>query len=217
MNIVQAVVCRPPCLLSRRKWSPDAVRSRNPSKSTLAHDAVAAAVSRKHYSIIHRDHFFSFYCLFRQRFLSAYLLKLFLLPQRVHATLFIRCDKPELTRWCLCSLHSDIQMSPAVTVVAIPSQKALLMRPYISSYNFSVLVPRCSRALLHNLQPTSDCRLILASHVATRMIPAIAIIFRRLCLQGMRGSFKCFPKNALLSLYRNMKSLKSAVHMPYAG
>jgi hypothetical protein len=59
----------------------------------------------------HRDRFFNFYCLFRQRFSAAYLLKLFLLPQRVHTILFIRCDKPELTRWCLCSLHSGIQMS----------------------------------------------------------------------------------------------------------
>jgi len=32
--------------------SPDAVRSRNLSKSTLAHDVVAAAVSHKHHSII---------------------------------------------------------------------------------------------------------------------------------------------------------------------
>jgi len=42
-SVVQAVVCRPLCLLSRRNRSPDAVRSKNPSKSTLAHDAVAAA------------------------------------------------------------------------------------------------------------------------------------------------------------------------------
>jgi len=51
VSIVQAVVCRPllpPLLLSR----PDAVRSRILSKSTLAHDAVATAVSHKHYSII---------------------------------------------------------------------------------------------------------------------------------------------------------------------
>ena len=56
MYIVQAVVCRPlllPTLLSRPNPSPDAVRSRNPSKSTLAHDAVVAAVSHKHHSIIH--------------------------------------------------------------------------------------------------------------------------------------------------------------------
>jgi len=46
--------CRlPPALLpSRRNQSPDAVRSRNPPKSTLAHDAGAAAVSHKHHSII---------------------------------------------------------------------------------------------------------------------------------------------------------------------
>jgi len=42
----------PALLLSRRHQSPDAVRSRNPSKSTLAHDAVAAAVSHTHHSII---------------------------------------------------------------------------------------------------------------------------------------------------------------------
>jgi len=43
----------PALLLARRNQSPDAVRSRNPSKSTLAHDAVAAAVSHTHHSIIH--------------------------------------------------------------------------------------------------------------------------------------------------------------------
>jgi len=36
--------------------------------------------------------------------------------------------------------------------------------------NFSVLAPRCSRALLHNLQPTSDRCLIFASHFATGLI-----------------------------------------------
>ena len=55
-SVVQAtIVCRPlllPLLLSRPNLSPDAVRSRNPSKSTLAHDAVAAAVSHTHHSII---------------------------------------------------------------------------------------------------------------------------------------------------------------------
>jgi len=54
-SIVQAVVCHPllpPLLLSRLNPSPDAVRSRNPSKSTLPHDVVAAAVLHKHHSII---------------------------------------------------------------------------------------------------------------------------------------------------------------------
>jgi len=98
----------------------------------------------------------------------------------------------------------------AVKVVAIPSQKALLMCPYVSSGKSSVLAPRCSRALWHNLQLTSDRCLIFASHLATGMIPAIAIICRLLCLQGTHGSFKYFPKNDLLSFCRNMKS---AVHV----
>jgi len=102
----------------------------------------------------------------------------------------------------------------AVTFVAIPSQKAQLMCPYVSSSKFSVLAPRCSRALLHDLQLTSDHCLIFASHLAAGTIPAIAIISRLLCLQGTRGSFKYFPKKALLSFCRNMKS---AVHVPYAG
>jgi hypothetical protein len=38
--------------LSRPNLLPDAVCSRNPSKSMLAHDAVAAAVSHEHHSII---------------------------------------------------------------------------------------------------------------------------------------------------------------------
>jgi len=102
----------------------------------------------------------------------------------------------------------------AVTVVAIPSQKALLICSYVSSGKFSVLAPRCSRALWHNLQLISHRCLIFARHLATRMIPAIAIISRLLCLQGTRGSFKYFPKNDLLSFCRN---IKSAAHVPYAG
>jgi len=55
-----------------------------------------------------RSFFFNVYCLFHQRFSDAYLLKLFLLPQCAHTTLFIRCDNPELTRWCLCSLYAGM-------------------------------------------------------------------------------------------------------------
>jgi len=61
----------------------------------------------------------------------------------------------------------------AETVVAIPSQKTLLMCPYVSFSKFSLLAPRCSRALLHNLQPTSDRRLIFASHLANGMSPTL--------------------------------------------
>jgi len=62
--------------------------------------------------LFHRDPFFNVCCLFRQQFFAAYLLKLSLMSQLAHTTLFISCDKPELTRWCLCSLHAGIQKSP---------------------------------------------------------------------------------------------------------
>jgi hypothetical protein len=71
-----------------------------------------------------------------------------------------------------------------------------------------------ARVARDNLQPTSDRRLIFASHLATGMVPAVAIMYRLFCLQRTRGSFKYFSKNALLSFCRNMKS---AVHVPYAG
>jgi len=108
----------------------------------------------------------------------------------------------------------QMQWWAAVTVVAIPLQKALLMYLYVSSGKFLVLAPHCSRNLLHNLQLTCFRCLLFASHLATRMILANGIISRLLCLQGTRGSFKYFPKNALLSFCRNMKS---AVRVPYAG
>ena len=58
--------------------------------------------------LFHRDLFFNFCCFFCQRFSAAYLLKLFVLLQHVHTTLFISCDNSELTRCCLCSLHAGI-------------------------------------------------------------------------------------------------------------
>jgi len=122
-----------------------------------------------HFVIFHRDCFFNFSCL-RQQFSAAYLLKLFLLPQRVYTTLFIRRYNPELTRWCLCSLHAGIQMSPdevegsrdncrhsiAESTVDVPIR---LFQQIFS------LAPCCSRALLHNLQLTSDRCLIFATHL----------------------------------------------------
>ena len=62
--------------------------------------------------LFHRDRFFSVCCLSRQQFSATCLLKLFLLPQRAHTILFIRFDKPKLTRSCLCSLHAGMKMSP---------------------------------------------------------------------------------------------------------
>jgi len=89
-----------------------------------------------------------------------------------------------------------------------------LLAGVCAACRFSLLAPHCSRALLHNLQPTSDRRLIFASLLATGVIPAIAIISCLLCIQGMCGSFKYFLKNALLAFFHNMKS---AIHVPYAG
>ena len=136
--------------------------------------------------LFHRDCFFNFCCLVRQRCSVAYLLKLFLFPQCVHTTLFQWSGRTNLSllagvcaacmlayRRLLTTSSGDIcrclQMKwwAAVTVVAIQSQKTLLMCPYVSSGKFSVLTQRCARALLHNLQPTSDRRLIFASHLAT--------------------------------------------------
>jgi len=53
----------------------------------------------------------------------------------------------------------------AVMVVAIPSQKALLICPYVSFGKHRVVI-----APFYNLQPISDRRFILTSHQAPRMI-----------------------------------------------
>ena len=112
----------------------------------------------------------------------------------------------------LACWHTDVSRWSwaAVTVVAIPSQKALFMCPYVSSSKFSVLAPRYFRAHLHNLQLISDRCLNFANHLATGMILAITVISG----QGSRVSFKYFPKNTLLSFCHNMKT---SVHVPYAG
>jgi len=168
--------------------------------------------------LFHNDRFFNVCCLFNQRFSAAYLLKLHLLPQRAHTTLFIRCNKPELTHWCLFSLYAGTQMSPDDVVGSCDScchsiaesTVDVLIRLFWQISSARTALFSCPFA-----QSTATCDrcLIFASHLATGMIPAIAIISRLLCLQGTRGSFKYFPKNALLSFCHNMKS---AVHVPYA-
>jgi len=80
----------------------------------------------------------------------------------------------------------QIKWWAAVTVVVIQSQKALLMCPYVSSSKFSVLALRCSRALFDNLQLTSDRCAHFASHLATGMIPTIAIVAFYVC-KGRAG------------------------------
>ena len=93
---------------------------------------------------------------------AAYLLKLFRLPQHAHNTLFIRCDKPELTRWCLCSLYAAIQISPDEVVGSrdscrhsiVESNVDVPIRLFLHSANFQcshrvVLVPFCIIYSLH--------------------------------------------------------------------
>ena len=161
--------------------------------------------------------YFNVCCLFRKQFSAAYMLKLFLLPQRVHTTLLIRCDKPELTRWCLCSLQAGIQMSPDEVVGSRDGCRNSIAEstvdvPIRLSGKFPVLAPRCSRALSHNLQLASDHYLIFASHSATGKILAIAIIFRLLCLQGRAG--RSNPSLRTLCFYFVVPwSLPSTCHM----
>jgi len=58
-------------------------------------------------------------------------------PQRAHLAFFVKRDKLELAFWLLYSIHAVIQVPlewwAAVPVVAIPSQPALLMWPYVSA------------------------------------------------------------------------------------
>ena len=93
--------------------------------------------------LFHSNCFFNVCCLFRQQFSAAYLLKLFLLSQRA---LMILLSLSGVTYLSLlagvcaaCTLaYRCLQMKwwAAVTVVAIPSQKALLMCQYVSSGKF---------------------------------------------------------------------------------
>ena len=134
--------------------------------------------------LFHRDRFFNFCCLFRERFSAAYL-SVCSKSSSCH-DVFIILSLSGVTNLSLlagvcaaCMLsYKCLRMKwwAVVTLVAIPSQKALLMCPYVSSGKSSMLAPRCSCALLYNLHLTSDCCLIFASHLATRIISAIAII-----------------------------------------
>jgi len=168
--------------------------------------------------LFHRDRFFNFCCPVRQRFSAAYLLKLFLLPQRAHTTRFIRYDKPQLTRWAFVQLacwHTDVsRWSGGQPWQLLPSHRR---RHCWCSHTSPPPNSQCSHRVvlapfLHNVQPSSDRCLIFASHLATGMLLAIAIISRLLCLPGTCGLFKYFPKNDLLSFFRNM-NLPSTCYM----
>jgi len=168
--------------------------------------------------LFHSNRFFNVCCLFRQQFSAAYLLKLFLLLQHAHTTLVMRCDKPELTCWCLCSLHTGMQMSSNEMVGSRDG-----CRHFIAESTVDAPI-RLFWQIFSARTASFSCPLAWSTAYIwslfdfckpfTGMIPAIASISRLLCLQGTHGSFKYFPKNALLSFCRNMKS---AVHVPYAG
>jgi len=81
--------------------------------------------------------------------MAAYLLKLFLLPQRAHTTLFIRCDKPELTRWCLFSLHAGIQIQKTILISDLKNDFYKTLSSRNHSVPFCVLSQRlCCQFLL---------------------------------------------------------------------
>ena len=138
--------------------------------------------------LFHNDRFFNVCCLFT---VSDSLLHICLNSSSCHNVLILLSlsgvtNLSLLVGVCAaCMLaYKSLQMKwwTAVTGVAIPSQKGCAHTSLLANFQCShrvVLVP-----LLHNLQLTSDRCLILASHLATGMIPAIAIISRLLCLQG---------------------------------
>jgi len=120
-------------------------------------------------------------CLLRQIFLAADFSKLFSSPQRAHVAFFVKRVKLELAFWlcaaCMLS-YRCLQMEwwAAVTVVAIPSQTALLMWLCVSSARPSVISPRVSCAILHSQHP-ADCILrILVRKQAVVVISATDIL-----------------------------------------
>ena len=73
----------------------------------------------------------------------------------------------------------------AITVVAIPSQPALLMWPFVSFARPSVLSPRASRAILHSRHP-ADCILhIWVQKLAVVVFPDTTIPNRLLRRHGI--------------------------------
>ena len=81
----------------------------------------------------------------------------------------------------------------AFTVVAIPSQPALLMWPCVSAARPSVLSPRVFHAILHSRHP-ADCILpILVRKLTVGVIPATAIHNRLLHFPGIFLSLRYFP------------------------
>ena len=158
-----------------------------------------------------------FLCLLRQNFLAADSQKLSSSPQRAHLTFVVRRDKLELAFWLLCSLacilsHRYLQMDcwAAVTVVAIPSQPALLMWPwpYVSTAGLSVLLPHASRNLeflLHSRHPADLAYFGKLTHLLA-VIPSTAMPNHLLRLHGTFLSLKYMPNKIFPASCLSMKS-----------
>ena len=77
----------------------------------------------------------------------------------------------------------------AVTVVAIPSQPALLMWPCVSAARPSVLPSRSSRAILHNRHP-ADCILpIFVRNLTVGVFPGVLPLPSRIVSFAAIGFF----------------------------
>jgi len=102
----------------------------------------------------------------------------------------------------------------AVTIVAIPSQSALLMWQCVLSARPSVLSPRASRTILHSRHP-ADCILpISVRKLAVVVFPATVIPN---CLLRRHGIFWSLRYFLSISLPASCLSMKSATHVLSVG
>ena len=116
--------------------------------------------------------------------------------------------------WMLSYRCLQMEWWAAVTVVAIPSQPALLMWPCVSAARPSVLSPRASRAILHSPAEPTPCWLHLAyfcqetgclcisCHCHAQLSPLLPWDF---------WTLKYFPS---INLPASCLSMKSATHVP---
>ena len=187
--------------------NPCAIRPLIPKAIFITHCCVESMAFPS--MVFHSNRFFNDCCLFRQQLSAAYLLKLFLLPQRARAysLVFVQlaCWHTDVSRWrgvqpwLLSPFHKRrycwcAHMSPPAN---------------FECSHLVVLAPFWIMCSVHS-SPFDFCK----PFGWTGIIHAIVIISRLFCFQGTRGSFKYFPKNALLSFCHNMTS---AIHVPYAG
>jgi len=91
-----------------------------------------------------------------------------------------------------CALRTPEWWAP-ITVVAIPSQPALLTGPCISADKTSVISPRASRTILHSRHPADFILPILVRWLDVGVNHSTAIPKRLLRFHEIGLSLKCFP------------------------